>query len=112
MVETVAWDVDAAALEDALLAVEREVVGVFPNDEVGDEVEGGESSKERGGRCGSKDGCLVWFVFATDFETLDNLANAAGGLVVEEFGDFVSDDFVVSRVGFVFGRIFGALFDG
>ena len=112
MVEGVARNVNAAALEDALLAVKWEVVGVFANDEVGDEVEGGEPSKKWGGRCGGEDGCLVWFVFATNFDALDNLANAASGLVVEEFGDFVSDDFVVSRVGFVFGRIFGALFDG
>ena len=88
-----------------------EVVGVFANDEVGDEVEGGEPSKEWGGSCGGEDGCLVWFASVADFGTFDNLSNAVGGLVVEEFGNFVSDDFVVSWVGFVFRRIFGALFD-
>jgi hypothetical protein len=42
-VEGIARDGDAAALQDGLLAVEREVVGVFADDEAGDEVEAGEA---------------------------------------------------------------------
>ena len=41
------------------------------------------------------------FVFTADFDTLDNLANAAGWLIIEEFGDFVPNDFVIIGVGFV-----------
>ena len=112
MVEGVAWDVDAAALEDTLLAVKREVVGVFANDEVGDEVETGKPSKEWGCRCRGKDGRLVGVVFAANFNAFDHSANAAGGLIVEEFGDFVPNHFVALGVGFVFDGKFDAFFDG
>ena len=112
MIERVAWDVDAAALEDTLLAVKWEVVGVFTNDEVGDEVEAGKPSKEWSCRRRGEDGCLVGIVFTADFDTLDDLANTASGLVVEKFGDFVPDDFVVLRMSFVFGWEFDAFFNG
>lgn len=44
VIEGVARDADPTALEDALLAIKWEVVGVFSDDEVGDEVDAGEAS--------------------------------------------------------------------
>ena len=112
MAQGVARNVNAAALEDALLPVKREVVGVFSDDEVGDEIETGEAAKEWGGRCGGENGCLLWFVFEANFSPLDDLTNATGGLVVEQLGDLVPNHFVALGVGFVFGGKFSAFFDG
>ena len=36
VIEGITWNADAAALKDALLTVERQVIGVFSDDEVGD----------------------------------------------------------------------------
>jgi len=110
VIEGVAWNADTAALEDALLTIKRQMIGVFANDEVGDEIEAGESTYERARRCRSENGGLGGFVFTTDFDTLDDLANAAGWLVVEEFGDFVPNDFVAIGVGFVLGWELDTLF--
>ena len=101
---------DAAALEDALLAVKGEVVGVFADDEVGDEVKAGKSSYQWSRRCGGKDRRLVSVPFETNFDALDNLADTTGWDVIKEFGDFLSDDFVGFRVGFIFNRKVGLLF--
>ena len=101
VVESVAWNADTATLEDTLLTVKRQMIGVFANDEVGDEAEAGESAYERSRRSRSENGGLGRFVFTADFDTLDNLANAAGWLIIEEFGDFVPNDFVIIGVGFV-----------
>lgn len=110
MIEGVARDADAAALEDALLTVKWEVVGVFSDDEVGDEVEAGKSTYQWSCRCGSEDGRLVPIVFEANFDAFDDLANATGRHVVEELGDFLPDDFVGFGVGLVFGWKVGLLF--
>ena len=47
--DEVARDAHAVAVEDGLLAVEREVVDVFPNEEVGEEAGGGQPSDKWGG---------------------------------------------------------------
>ena len=49
--------------------------------------------------------------FETDLDAFDDLGDATGWLVVEKFGDFVPDDFVVFWVGFVFGGKEDLFFD-
>lgn len=111
VIEGVARDADAAALEDALLTVKWEVVGVFSDDEVGDEVEAGKSTYQWSCGCGGQDRRLTLIAFEANFDTFDDLANATGWHVVKEFGDFLPDDFVGFGVGFVFdwkeGLFFG-----
>ena len=80
------------------------MVGVFSDDEVGNEVEAGEAAYEWSCGCGGEDRRLVGGIFKANFDAFDELANATSGYVVEEFGDFVTDDVVGVGVGFVFGR--------
>ena len=110
MVEGVARDEEAAALEDALLTVERQVVGVFSDDEFGDEVEAGEPSYEWSCWRGSQQGRLPGFVFAADFDSSGDLANARRWPVIEQFGDLLSDDFKSFGVGLILVGEFDDLF--
>jgi hypothetical protein len=41
VIQGVAWGVESEALEDALLTIDREVIGVFGDDEFGGKAEGG-----------------------------------------------------------------------
>ncbi len=86
------------------------MIGILPDDEVGDEIEAGEAADQWCCRCGGENGRLIQIVFEANFDALDDLTNATSGLVVEEFGDFVADDFVSLGVGFVFGWEVGLFF--
>lgn len=93
VVQGVAGGVEAKALEDVLLAVEREVIGVFRDDEMGGEAEGGDAAAEWTGGCGGDEGRLGAVVliakFGPDGAALDDL----GGDIVELFGNVLADEF-------------------
>ena len=54
---------------------------------------------------------MIGVVSTANFDALDHFTNAASGLVVEEFGHFLANDFIAARVGFVFDRKFDVFFD-
>ena len=52
------------------------------------------------------------FTFGSNFEALDGLTNVTRRLVVEAFGDDLSNDIRVLRGGLIFLRGFGVFFNG
>ena len=101
VVQGVARGVEAEALEDGLLPVERKVVGVFRDDEFGGEAEGGDAAGERTGGCGCDEGRKGAVVLATEFWPDGAPFDEAGGNVVEEFGDFLTNEFELIFLFFV-----------
>lgn len=108
--EEVAGDVDAATLKDLLLTIEREVIAIFSYYEFSCETKGGKSAYERA--CGGE-GDDGWLGAVGLFAILwpdGSLHDAAGGMVVELFGDVFSYAFVVGSVA-IEVRLDDAFFD-
>jgi len=101
VVQGVARGVEAEALEDGLLPVERKVVGVFRDDEFGGEAKGGDASGERTGGCGGDEGRKGPVVLVTEFWPDSAPFDETGGNVVEEFGDFLTNEFELVFLFFV-----------
>ena len=60
---------------------------------MGGEAEGGHASGERAGGCGGNQWSLVTIVFTAELRSNEASLDQAGGFVVEEFGDFLANEF-------------------
>ncbi len=97
--DEVARDADAVAVEGGLLAVKREVVDVFPDEEMGEKPCGGQSADKRRGGGRSDDGREVALDFAAELHTDDAAPEELRGGDVEQLGDFLAAAFEGLRIG-------------
>ena len=93
VIQGIAGCVKAKALQDGLLSVNGAVIGKFGDDELRGEAEGGHASGEWTGGCGRDQRGLVTVVLTAELWSNEAPLDKAGGFVIEELGDFLSDEF-------------------
>lgn len=97
--DEVARDADAVAAEDGFLAVKREVVDVFPDEQVGEEPCGGKAADKRGGGGRRDDGRQVALDFAAELHPRDAAFEKPRRGDVEQLGDLLAAAFEGLRIG-------------
>ena len=97
--DEVAWEANAVAVEDGLLAVKREVVDVFPDEQVGEQSGCWQPADERGGRGGRDDGREVAAFLAAELRADDAAFEKPRRGDVEQLGDFLADALECSGIG-------------
>ena len=88
--DQVARDADAVAVEDGLLAVKREVIDVFPDEQMGEKPRGGQSADKRRGGGRRDDGRQVALEFAAELHPHDAASEEPRRGDVEQLGDFLA----------------------
>lgn len=81
------------ALKDVLLPVKRAVVGVFGDDELDGEGKGGHSADKRAEWRGGNERWFVSIVSTAKFGANVTSLEQTGRFVVEQFSDFLTDEF-------------------
>lgn len=90
MDDEVAGNAESGSGENGLLAVERKVVDVFADEQVGKQARGGKPADERSGGRGGDDGRKVAAGLATEFRAHDATLDISGRNDVQQFGDFLA----------------------
>lgn len=91
MDDEITRDTNAVTAEHSFMAVEREVIDVFANQQMGEKSGCGQASYERASRCGGNNGRKVALDFVTVFYADNAAFKKLGGCEVKKLGGFLAD---------------------
>ena len=99
MDDEIAGNAHAVPEENFLLPVEREMVDILADEQVGEESGGGQPPDKRGGGCGRDYRREVALVLAAELRADDEASEKPGRSDVEQLGGFFSDALEGVRIG-------------